>query len=43
VIDFSQTNIQDALMEMTGGQGPDAVIDAVGMESHGFGNANFPT
>jgi threonine dehydrogenase-like Zn-dependent dehydrogenase len=42
VIDFNQTNIQEALMEMTGGQGPDAVIDAVGMESHGFGNANFP-
>ncbi len=36
VIDYQQTNVLEALMEMTGGQGPDAVIDAVGMESHGF-------
>jgi threonine dehydrogenase-like Zn-dependent dehydrogenase len=42
VIDRSQTNVVEALMEMTGGQGPDAVIDAVGMESHGFANANVP-
>ncbi|MBP1804801.1 zinc-dependent alcohol dehydrogenase [Rubellimicrobium aerolatum] len=42
VIDRSQTNVLEALMEMTGGQGPDAVIDAVGMESHGFGNFNLP-
>ncbi len=40
VIDFSQSNVLEALMEMTGGQGPDAVIDAVGMESHGFENFN---
>ena len=36
VIDFQQTNVLEALREMTGGIGPDAVIDAVGMESHGF-------
>jgi threonine dehydrogenase-like Zn-dependent dehydrogenase len=42
VIDYTQTRVQEALLEMTGGQGPDAVIDAVGMESHGFGNANVP-
>lgn len=36
-IDFTQTRVLEALMEMTGGLGPDAVIDAVGMESHGFG------
>ena len=36
VIDYKQTAVLDALMEMTGGLGPDAVIDAVGMESHGF-------
>lgn len=36
VIDYSQTRVGEALMEMTGGRGPDAVIDAVGMESHGF-------
>ncbi len=35
-LDFSEVDIYDALMEMTGGIGPDAVIDAVGMESHGF-------
>ncbi len=34
-IDFSKQNIQDTLMEMTHGLGPDAVIEAVGMEAHG--------
>ena len=36
VIDYTQTSVLEALMEMSGGIGPDAVIDAVGMESHGF-------
>lgn len=36
VIDYRQTAVLEALMEMTGGLGPDAVIDAVGMEAHGF-------
>jgi len=27
----------DSLMEMTGGRGPDSVIDAVGMEAHAVG------
>ena len=36
VIDYTQTHVLEALMEMSGGHGPDAVIDAVGMESHGF-------
>ena len=36
VVDFRQTRVLEAVMEMTGGIGPDAVIDAVGMESHGF-------
>lgn len=40
-IDFSGTRVLVALMEMTGGIGPDAVIDAVGMESHGFGADNL--
>ncbi len=35
VIDFAKENVQDTLMEMTHGQGPDAVIEAVGMEAHG--------
>ena len=41
VIDFTRTHVLDALMEMTGGLGPDAVIDAVGMESHGFAPDNL--
>ena len=41
VIDFEQTSVLEALMEMTGGIGPDAVIDAVGMESHGFAIDNL--
>lgn len=35
-IDFKQTKVLAALNEMTGGLGPDAAIDAVGMESHGL-------
>jgi threonine dehydrogenase-like Zn-dependent dehydrogenase len=31
VIDCQQTRVGEALAEMTGGIGPDAVIDAVGM------------
>ena len=41
VIDYRKTHVLDALMEMTGGLGPDAVIDAVGMESHGFSPDNL--
>ena len=41
VIDYTQTSVLDALMEMSGGIGPDAVIDAVGMESHGFAPDNL--
>jgi len=35
-IDYKRTHVLDALMEMSGGIGPDAVIDTVGMEAHGF-------
>ncbi|MGO4602826.1 zinc-dependent alcohol dehydrogenase [Terrabacter sp. 2YAF2] len=35
VIDARDTEVVDALIEMTDGRGPDAVIDAVGMEAHG--------
>jgi threonine dehydrogenase-like Zn-dependent dehydrogenase len=35
VIDLTTTNVYDALKDMTGGRGPDACIDAVGMEAHG--------
>ncbi|SMF70355.1 zinc-dependent alcohol dehydrogenase [Allosphingosinicella indica] len=41
VIDFRQTDVREALMEMSGGIGPDAVIDAVGMEAHGFAIDNM--
>jgi threonine dehydrogenase-like Zn-dependent dehydrogenase len=40
VVDFKQTKVMEALMEMTGGIGPDAVIDAVGTEAHGFSPDN---
>jgi threonine dehydrogenase-like Zn-dependent dehydrogenase len=36
-IDYSETDVYEALREMTGGRGPDAVIDAVGMEGHSPG------
>jgi threonine dehydrogenase-like Zn-dependent dehydrogenase len=41
VINFKDTHVHQALVEMTGGIGPDAVIDAVGMESHGFALDNL--
>ena len=38
VLDYSQVDsIQESLREMTGGRGPDSVIEAVGMEGHGTG------
>ncbi len=33
-LNYEEVDVYDALMEMTGGRGPDACIDAVGMESH---------
>lgn len=36
-LDYTMDNILEALKEMTGGRGPDACIDAVGMEAHGTG------
>jgi threonine dehydrogenase-like Zn-dependent dehydrogenase len=35
-INFHESKTYDALMEMTGGIGPDACIDAVGLEAHGL-------
>ncbi len=34
-LDYSQTNVLEELRVRTGGQGPDACIDAVGLEAHG--------
>lgn len=37
-LDYSAVDsVPDALRELTGGRGPDACIDAVGMEAHGTG------
>lgn len=36
-LDYRDKNLQENIVEMTQGQGPDAVIEAVGLESHGFG------
>ena len=36
VVDFSGVDVVDKLKELTGGRGPDACIDAVGMEAHGM-------
>jgi len=33
-LNYEQVDIFEALKELTGGRGPDAVIDAVGMEAH---------
>jgi threonine dehydrogenase-like Zn-dependent dehydrogenase len=35
VIDYEETAVVEELMELTGGRGPDAAIDAVGLEAHG--------
>lgn len=34
-IDFSRQNVFEAILEKTGGRGPDSCIDAVGLEAHG--------
>ncbi len=38
-IDYEETDVHEALKDMTGGRGPDACIDAVGMEAHAPGVA----
>jgi threonine dehydrogenase-like Zn-dependent dehydrogenase len=35
-IDMSDEYVYEKLLDLTGGRGPDACIDAVGMEAHGF-------
>jgi threonine dehydrogenase-like Zn-dependent dehydrogenase len=40
-LNYDEVNVLDALKEMTGGRGPDACIDAVGMESHGTNVAHI--
>ncbi len=36
-INYDETDVYDSLLEMTGGRGPDACIDAVGLEAHSHG------
>ena len=36
-LNYEEVDIQEALKELTGGRGPDACIDAVGMEGHAHG------
>ena len=40
-VDFRHSDVREALLEMSGGIGVDAVIDAVGMEAHGFAVDNM--
>ena len=34
VLDYEEVDVREALLEITAGRGPDACIDAVGMEAH---------
>jgi len=36
-INYEEGSVQDALLELTGGRGPDSCIDCVGMEGHAHG------
>jgi threonine dehydrogenase-like Zn-dependent dehydrogenase len=36
-LNYEEVDVLEALIEMTGGRGPDSCIDAVGMEAHGHG------
>ncbi len=40
-IDHQKTNVLDVLKDITAGRGPDACIDAVGMEAHGLGPSDL--
>ncbi|EIV92788.1 zinc-dependent alcohol dehydrogenase [Frankia sp. QA3] len=33
-LNYEETDVREALLELTGGRGPDACIDAVGLEAH---------
>jgi len=37
ILNYQEVDVYDALMQLTGGRGPDSCIDAVGMEAHGVG------
>ncbi|HEY9507265.1 MAG TPA: zinc-dependent alcohol dehydrogenase [Gemmatimonadales bacterium] len=35
IINYEETSVRETLLDLTAGRGPDACIDAVGMEAHG--------
>ncbi|MEO3802310.1 zinc-dependent alcohol dehydrogenase [Nonomuraea sp. B1E8] len=37
ILNYGESDVLEALKELTGGRGPDVCIEAVGMESHGTG------
>lgn len=41
VLNYEDIEVGEALKEMTGGRGPDSVMDAVGTEAHGMGLEGF--
>jgi threonine dehydrogenase-like Zn-dependent dehydrogenase len=41
ILNYEEIETGEALREMTGGRGPDSVMDAVGMEAHGMGLEGF--
>ncbi|AFZ02752.1 zinc-dependent alcohol dehydrogenase [Calothrix sp. PCC 6303] len=41
ILNYEEVEVGEALKEMTGGRGPDSVMDAVGMEAHGLGLEGF--
>lgn len=36
-LDYAEDDLQERILSLTGGRGPDSVIEAVGLESHGTG------
>lgn len=41
ILDYTRVDLLDVLKQMTGGRGPDACVDAVGMEAHGWNLGNL--
>jgi threonine dehydrogenase-like Zn-dependent dehydrogenase len=41
ILNIDEIDVGEALKEITGGRGPDSVMDAVGMEAHGYGLEGF--
>lgn len=41
VLNYEDVDVHEALLERTGGRGPDSCIDAVGMAAHGDGSVSY--